>query len=125
MRKISEAFEGENSSLRKTFDGATANYMQVLPGVHCMRCHKNYGNIEHGCTGNGTACSPECDKLLKIISDPKSWTNMENKPNPGSTEAQEKGCTCPVVDNHFGEGILIDGEKSWWMTEDCPIHGFK
>lgn len=38
-------------------------------------------------------------------------------PNPGSTEAREAGCRCPVIDNHYGRG---DGP--WWINEHCPIH---
>lgn len=45
--------------------------------------------------------------------------NTINKPNPGSKEAEEQGCTCPVIDNHYGKG-LPDG--NFWYTMGCPIH---
>lgn len=39
-------------------------------------------------------------------------------PNPGSDEALDQGCTCPVIDNRRGRGIL----GQFWIAEDCPIH---
>jgi hypothetical protein len=44
---------------------------------------------------------------------------MSEVPNPGSPEAIELGCTCPVLDN--GHGQRVDG--LFWMNMDCPIHG--
>lgn len=50
----------------------------------------------------------------------------EKQPNPGSPEAVEKGCKCPVMDNHNGEGIPLDGyDKSFWINRNCPLHGAK
>ena len=46
----------------------------------------------------------------------------EEKPNPGSPKASHLGCTCPVVDNHYGHGINDDG-KTFWINADCPLHG--
>lgn len=47
-----------------------------------------------------------------------------DKPNPGSKDAIEDGCTCPVLDNGHGAGHLGDGEKyGWWKNADCPLHG--
>lgn len=51
-----------------------------------------------------------------------------NKPNPGSDEAIEQGCKCPVMDNRRGRGIPIttpEGELqiAFWMSADCPLHG--
>ena len=44
-------------------------------------------------------------------------------PNPGSKEAQEQGCTCPVLDNNYGKGFIWEnGEKCFWMTDGCPLH---
>lgn len=39
---------------------------------------------------------------------------------PGSKEAQEQGCLCPVMDNRRGAGTP-DGH--FWVNGDCPIHG--
>lgn len=43
-------------------------------------------------------------------------------PNPGSNEAVEKGCTCPVLDNAHGKGARGDPDL-FWINKDCPIHG--
>lgn len=47
------------------------------------------------------------------------------KPNPGSKEAVEQGCTCPIVDNHYGAGVVMkEGEKpAFWYRSTCPMHG--
>ncbi len=43
--------------------------------------------------------------------------------NPGSDSAREKGCKCPVTDNHHGKGRGGDGVKyGWYMSGNCPIH---
>lgn len=52
------------------------------------------------------------------------------KPNPGSQEAIDQGCKCPVMDNCYGKGIPIPDEDgtisvAFWMSGDCPMHGFK
>lgn len=43
----------------------------------------------------------------------------DNKPNPGSPEATKTGCTCPVIDNHYGAG-RPDG--TFWINGLCPLH---
>lgn len=50
---------------------------------------------------------------------------MSDLPNPGSPEAQEQGCTCPVMDNRYGAGFPhgITDEPCFWVSENCPIHG--
>lgn len=55
---------------------------------------------------------------MKVITD---------KPNPGSKEAIDQGCKCPVLDNHHGRGVLIgqDPNPQFWYTEDCPVHNSK
>lgn len=50
------------------------------------------------------------------------------QPNPGSPEAVAQGCTCAVWDNAngqgaWGTGTKPDGEKLFWRSEDCPLHG--
>lgn len=43
---------------------------------------------------------------------------------PGSPEAVDAGCTCPVMDNGHGRGVYGDGERyGWWISEHCPLHG--
>lgn len=42
--------------------------------------------------------------------------------NPGSIEAQEQGCLCPVLDNGRGAGYM--GQPGVFvMVLDCPLHG--
>jgi len=47
---------------------------------------------------------------------------------PGSKQAVEEGCRCPVLDNNHGRGIPVtgaDGKRStmFWRNDECPIHG--
>jgi hypothetical protein len=52
----------------------------------------------------------------------------ETVPNPGSTEALAKGCTCPCLDNGHGRGCgRYDkhGVPVFWIAGDCPLHGGK
>lgn len=48
-------------------------------------------------------------------------------PNPGSDEAVEQGCTCPVLDNARGRGAWGSSVENaiFWRREDCPLHGTK
>jgi hypothetical protein len=42
-------------------------------------------------------------------------------PDPGTHEAIAKGCTCPVIDNHYGRGFR--GEPGVFMySGGCPVH---
>ena len=43
--------------------------------------------------------------------------------NPGSLEAEQHGCTCPVFDNGHGAGYMGQ-EGIFVMVEDCPLHGY-
>jgi hypothetical protein len=48
----------------------------------------------------------------------------DNIPNPGSKEAIELSCCCPVWDNHNGKGVGGNGEKyGWWNNSECLLHG--
>lgn len=43
-------------------------------------------------------------------------------PNPGSDEAIELGCCCPVLDNGRGRGYL--GNPNAFVTnQECILHG--
>lgn len=42
--------------------------------------------------------------------------------NPGSDEAIEEGCTCPVFDNNHGRGYM-GMEDVFVYNGDCPMHG--
>lgn len=48
-------------------------------------------------------------------------------PAPGSDEALDAGCTCPVLDNCHGRGFTWgEGrEPKFWISGDCPLHGRK
>lgn len=45
--------------------------------------------------------------------------------NPGSKEAIDAGCKCPVLDNERGRGAYLgeDGKPVFWISELCPLHG--
>ena len=46
-----------------------------------------------------------------------------SKPNPGTQEAIDKGCTCPVLDNEYGRGYM--GVSGMFVyTGGCPVHEF-
>lgn len=45
---------------------------------------------------------------------------MPTAPNPGSEEAIEQGCTCPVRDNGHGNGWM--GTDRFIISADCPLH---
>lgn len=47
-----------------------------------------------------------------------------NPPNPGSPEAKEQGCKCPVMDNWRGSDE-IGRIRGFVVREDCPMHGFE
>lgn len=43
--------------------------------------------------------------------------------NPGSTEAIDAGCTCPVLDNAHGRGYY-GNPNAFIYTDSCPVHGY-
>lgn len=51
--------------------------------------------------------------------------------NPGSPEALNVGCECPVLSNGHGigayGGAISEPDSPWkkafWINGDCPIHG--
>ena len=47
-----------------------------------------------------------------------------NKPNPGSPEALQQGCTCDQSDNHYGKGYMNDPDR-FVVNGHCPVHGQK
>lgn len=50
----------------------------------------------------------------------EQWPSV---PNPGSDEALQAGCRCPVMDNGHGAGYM--GQAGIFvMNLDCPLHGF-
>lgn len=49
-------------------------------------------------------------------------TAMPYIPPPGSDDAIEQGCTCPVMDNGRGYGYM-GMAGVYFMQADCPLHG--
>ena len=48
-------------------------------------------------------------------------------PNPGTQEARDLGCSCPVIDNGYGKGWMggvkdDNGETIYVYTIGCPVH---
>jgi len=58
-------------------------------------------------------------EMLAAAQEPNS--SKPKTPNPGSDEAIELGCICPVMDNHHGRGSRGDNNL-FWVTSNCPIH---
>jgi hypothetical protein len=42
-------------------------------------------------------------------------------PKPGSPEAVDMGCSCPIMDNAHGLGRFGLG-KDWWINSECKLH---
>ena len=51
-------------------------------------------------------------------------TDNNDKPSPGSAEAQANGCRCPVMDNCRGRGAN-ETAGQFWINGACPLHGGK
>ncbi len=49
-------------------------------------------------------------------------SNGIRRPNPGSDEAREGGCICPVLDNNRGKRAPWP-DNGWYIRVDCPMHG--
>jgi len=52
------------------------------------------------------------------------------KPNPGSPEAVDIGCTCPRMDNSYGRGYMggvkdPEGNTVFVIAQGCPIHNMR
>ena len=48
---------------------------------------------------------------------------MITQPLPGTEKAQDQGCTCPVIDNHYGDGRPVGDERHYVIAADCSLHG--
>lgn len=46
---------------------------------------------------------------------------MADRPNPGSREALDQGCRCPIVDNNRGRFAPWPPD-GWVVNEGCPVH---
>lgn len=47
--------------------------------------------------------------------------NVSPPPNPGSDDAIEMGCTCPILDNGHGRGSYY-GKDVFIYADGCPVH---
>lgn len=53
---------------------------------------------------------------------------IDTDPAPGSPEAVERGCTCPIIDNAHGQGYLggrrdtTTGDTLYVVSSDCDLH---
>jgi len=47
-----------------------------------------------------------------------------DRPNPGSFEAQQMGCSCPSLENQGGKGYKTSdsGVQHFWFDGNCPVH---
>lgn len=68
--------------------------------------------------------------VLAVFKEDNMIKKEASEPKPGSQEAVDLGCTCPVIDNHHGAGMpMLDksGGRSvaFWISADCPLHGIK
>lgn len=46
---------------------------------------------------------------------------MNPVPNPGSQEAWDAGCNCPILDNSYGRGYM--GQEGVFVyTVGCKVH---
>lgn len=45
--------------------------------------------------------------------------------SPGSKEAWDRGCTCPVMGNAWGQGVAHPANTGvfFWINAACPLHG--
>lgn len=52
-------------------------------------------------------------------------SDTEPIPTPGSDEALELGCRCPVLDNAHGRGArgTSGDDAEFWISAACPLHG--
>lgn len=46
---------------------------------------------------------------------------IDYEPAPGSDEALDAGCSCPVLDNGHGRGRFGKG-KQYVYNLECPVH---
>lgn len=99
-------------------DGAPAFEARNEWMLKILRWLEDVQQVERGLPPIWT--KPELAVIVPIPEKVLHWD--DEVPVPGSDEALELGCTCPVMDNHRGAGIVIDGSVQYWYAEDCPIH---
>lgn len=63
------------------------------------------------------------DEAKAIDQEQREERERTAPPNPGSDEALDLGCSCPVLDNAHGEGLQYPDGPVFWVNRDCPLHG--
>lgn len=48
--------------------------------------------------------------------------DLGEPPYPGSDEAIDAGCMCPVMDNGRGNVEAARDRGGWWIGVGCPLH---
>ena len=61
-------------------------------------------------------------ELMEFVYGKPKEPKHNGRETPGGDSAIDKGCTCPVLDNHYGLGL---GNGQFWMNAECPLHGNK
>lgn len=65
-----------------------------------------------------------CRHAVNHINNVVRNNEIPKAPLPGTLEAQDLGCTCPILDNSYGQGYM--GQPGVYViSADCPIHGIK
>lgn len=60
-------------------------------------------------------------KLEKKMNQTDRPDKINKELNPGTQEAIDAGCTCPVMDNEHGAGYM-GMEDVFVYTVGCPVH---
>lgn len=84
----------------------------------CPECHHPLRAKRRG--DSGESCILDALPPGGRVSAETEFDAEATAPNPGSDEARQRGCTCPVLDNGRGQGR---GDGQWWVRMDCPLHG--
>lgn len=76
------------------------------------KCCKDYkGDVD--ITNSCIFCKTYLGEKTKVLN--------TRVPNPGTDEAREQGCKCPVMDNDYGRG-WDGGGKEFIYNMDCELH---
>ena len=67
--------------------------------------------------------STSMDEAKAIDQEQREERERIAPPNPGSDEALDLGCSCPVLDNAHGAGLPYPDGPVFWVNKDCPLHG--
>ena len=50
-------------------------------------------------------------------------TEIKDKPSPGSDEAIDAGCLCPIKKSGKYLRGIFNNHEGQWINIDCPVHG--